>query len=231
MTLRYEELESSRLYAGFGVRLLDAYTGQGPIGRTRVDLDIADGGAWRELTPDLAQRVSTPGGVVWFPWLEHHRDARGRAPGRYRVRVTSELSTPAYLFDQGGIEVLVAPYDDATPPTGTPPTIEIELLPAAGYPFSPIVPVLRGAVRDEAGQPMPRALVGWVDPKLGPPLITDRVLSDDHGEFHLPMRRAPHATPIEIQARRPPPPPGGKRAAASVRLPDDLPKFLTIQFL
>ena len=231
MTLRYRELEAARLYAGFGVRLVDAYTGQGPIGQTRVDLDIAEGGAWRELTPDLARRATTPSGVIWFPGLERYRDARGRAPGRYRVRVAAELATPAYLYDRDGVEVAVAPYDDATPPAGTAPILEIELVPAAGYPFDPGVAVLRGAVKDAAGVPVPRALVSWSDPGLGPPLVTDRVLSDDHGEFHLPMRRAPRETPIEIQARRPPPPPGGKHVAASVRIPDDLSRLLTMQYL
>jgi hypothetical protein len=145
--------------------------------------------------------------------------------------VAAELGAPAYLFDRDGVEVLVAPYDDATPPAGTPPIVEIKLLPAAGYPFGAEVPVLHGAVTDGSGERVARALVSWIDPKLGPPLVTDEVLSDDDGEFSLPMRRAPRATPIAIHARRPPPPATRKRGTASVRLPDDLPKFLTIQIL
>lgn len=231
MTLRYRELEHTRLYAGLGVRLVDAYTQQAVIGWTRVELDIADGDTWRELSPDTVRRVTTNGGVIWFPWLERQRDARGGAAGKYRVRVAAELGVPAYLFDRDGVEVLVAPYDDAAPPAGTPPVVELKLLPAAGYPFGAEVPVLHGAVKDASGEPVPRALVSWSDPGLGPPLITDEVLSDEDGEFRLPMRRAPRATPIAINARRPPPPAAGKHGAASVRLPDDLPAFLTIQIL
>ena len=228
MTLRYRELEHTRLCAGLGVRLIDDHTQQPPIGWTRVFLDVDDDGAWRELSPDGVRRAITNGGVVWFPWLERRRDARGRGPGRYRVRVAAELGTPAYLFDRDGVEVLVAPYDDAAPPAGTPPIVEIALLPAAHYPFAAAVPVLRGAVKDALGAPVPRALVAWSAPGDGPPLVTDEVLSDEDGEFSLPMRRAPHATPIEVTARRPPPPEPGRQRTVSVRLPADLSTFFTM---
>jgi hypothetical protein len=246
VTLRYRDLESTRLHAGLGVRLIDEHTQQPPFGWTRVFLDVADdadagvsdpggtgtgtGGAWRELPPDGARRAVTNGGVIWFPWLERRRDARGRGPSRYRVRVLAEHGTPAYLFDREGVEVLVAPYDDAAPPAGTPPVVEIALLPAAHYPFAAAVPVLRGAVRDEGGAPVPRALVAWAMPAAagGSPLVTDEVLSDEDGEFSLPLRRAPHGVPIEVSARRAPPPLPGAHRAVSVQLPADLSAFLTI---
>lgn len=231
MTLRYRDLESTRLYAGLGVRLIDDHTKQPPIGWTRVFLDVDDGdsrGAWREVSAEEARRATTNGGVIWFPWLERRRDARGRGPGRYRVRVAAEVGTPAYLFDRDGVEVRVAPYDEAAPPAGTPPIVEITLLPAANYPFAAAVPILRGAVRDAAGAPVPRALVAWAAPAGGPPLITDEVLSDDAGEFSLPMRRAPRGTPIDVTARRPPPPEPGKHSTVSVQLPAELSTFLTI---
>jgi hypothetical protein len=231
MTLRYRDLEHSRVHAGLGVRLIDEYTQKPPIGWTRVYLDVADGGAWRELSPEIVRRTTTSGGVVWFPWLERYRDAAGHAPGKYRVRVAAELAAPAYLSDGDGVEVLVAPYDDAAPPVGTPPIVEIALLPAANYPFGPGVPVLHGAVEDHLGERVPRARVGWGDPGGGTALVTDEVLSDADGEFCLPMRRAPRATPIEITAQRPAPPAAGKHGSASVRLPDDLSRFLTIQIL
>jgi len=236
VTLRYRDLESTRIHAGLGVRLIDEHTQQAPIGWTRVFLDVDDsaggsaGAAWRELATDGARRAVTAGGVVWFPWLERRRDARGRGPGRYRVRVLAEHGTPAYLFDREGVEVLVAPYDDAALPAGTPPLVEISLLPAANYPFGAAVPVLRGVVRDAGGAPVPRALVGWTAPIGGPPLVTDEVLSDEDGEFNLPMRRAPHGVPIEVSARRAPPPlPGaGARRVVSVQLPADLSAIPTI---
>jgi hypothetical protein len=226
--LRYRDLESTRLYAGLGVRLLDDYTQQQPIGWTRVFLDVDDGGgAWRELTPDV-RRTITGGGLVWFPWLERRRDARGRGPGRYRVRVAAELGAPAYLFDRDGVEVLVAPYDDAASPAGIPPVVEITLLPAANYPFGPAVPVLHGVVRDALGAPVPRALVAWAPPAGEPPLVTDEVLSDEDGEFRLPMRRAPRATPIEVTARRPAPPEPGRYRTVTVQLPVDPSTYLTM---
>jgi hypothetical protein len=231
VTLRYRELEHTRLYAGLGVRLVDDYTQQAPIGWTRVSLDIADDDAWRELDTDLAPRTVTAGGLVWFPWLERRRDSRARASGRYRLRVAAELATPAYLCDRDGIEVLVAPFDDASPPAGTPPIIEIALLPAANYPYAPGVPVLHGVVKDAAGEPVPRALVSWARSGDGPPHVTDEVLSDDDGEFSLPMRRAPLATPIDITARRRPPPVPGPERTVQVKLPADLSTLLTIQFL
>jgi hypothetical protein len=231
VTLRFRELEHTRLHAGLGVRLVDDYTRQSPIGWKQVHLDVDDAGTWRELTPDIVPRALTSGGVIWFPWLEHHRDARGMAARKYRVRVAAEASTPGYLYDAEGVELLVAPYDDSTPPAGTPPVIEIKLLPAANYPFGPQVPVLRGAVEDASGARVPRALVRWIDPGLGTPLVTDEVLSDDDGEFSLPMRRAPHATPIDVHAQRPPPPNPGKQRTVSVQLPADLSTFLTMQIL
>jgi len=231
VTRHYRELEHTRLPAGLGVRLVDDYTRQAPIGGKQIYLDVDEAGAWRELAPELVRRALTSSGVIWFPWLERRRDARGVAPRKYRVRVAAELSTPAYLYDAEGVEVLVAPYDDATPPAGTPPIVEIALLPAANYPFGPGVPVLHGAVEDVSGKRVPRALVSWIDPELGPPLVTDEVLSDDAGEFSLPMRRAPRTTPIDIVARRPPPPDPGKRGTASVQLPAVLSTFLTMQIL
>jgi len=231
VTLRFRELEHTRLHAGLGVRLVDDYTGQGPIGWRRILLDIDDGGALRELPPTLVRRTLTSGGVVWFPWLERHRDARGLPPRKYRVRIVAELYTPAYLFDAEGVEVLVAPYDDATPPAGTPPVVEIPLLPAANYPFGPEVAILRGAVEDAAGERVARALVRWLDPGLGAPLVTDEVLSDDDGEFNLPMRRAPRGVPIDVHAERPPPPDPGPQRTVSVQLPAALSTFLTIQIL
>lgn len=228
MTLRYRDLESTRLYAGLGVRLVDVYTRQSPIGWTRVFLDADEDGAWRELLPDAARRTTTNGGVIWFPWLQRRRDARGRGPVKYRVRAAAEFGTPAYLFDRDGALALVAPYDEAAPPAGTPPVVELALLPAANYPFGAAVPVLRGVVRDALGAPVPRALVAWAAPAADPSLVTDEVLSDDDGEFSLPMRRTPRGTPIDVTARRPPPPEPGTHRTVSVQLPRDLSTYLTL---
>jgi hypothetical protein len=231
--LRFRELEHTTLHAGLGVRLIDDHTNVLAFGLRRIFLDVDDAGTWREVPPELLQRATTASGVVWFPWLEKVRDARGRLPRRYRVRATAEYYAPAYLYDAEGVEVLVDPYDDVTPPAASPAPVDITLLPAASYPYDPSVPVLRGRVEDIFGEPVPHARVGWLDPTVppAPPLVTDLVLSDDDGEFSLPMRRAPFATPIEIHARRPPPPFPGRFRKQLVQLPGDLSTFLTMTIL
>jgi hypothetical protein len=231
--LRFRELEHTTLYAGLGVRLVDEYTQGPPLGRCEVLLDIDEGTGWRQLDPRIVRRVATPCGILWFPWRERVRDARGLPPRRYRVRVVADYYTPGYLYDAEGIEAPVDPYDDVTPPANTPPPIEITLLPNASYPFDPGLPVLRGAVEDIYGDRVPYARVSWIDPTVPPalPLVTDLVLSDDDGEFSLPMRRAPLLTQIDIHARRPPPPLPGKFRIRPVQLPDDLSTFLTMTIL
>jgi hypothetical protein len=220
--LRFRELEHTALYAGLGVSLLDAHTGTAAFGWTKIELDIDDGGTWR---PIEHPRAVTAAGVSWFPWLERHRDARGLLPRKYRVRVAAGIYTPRYGYDSAGIEALVAPYDDVTvPPTPARP-IEVELLPSAGYPFAPEIPVLRGVVVDPVGDPVPYALVSWIDAVL----VTDSVLTDADGEFDLPMRRAPLNTAIDVRAERPAPPIGGRAGDVIVRVPQDLATFQTIQ--
>jgi hypothetical protein len=234
VTLRFRELEFSRVHSGLGVRLIDDHTQAAPFGWKKISLDIDDGGTWRELDPDLVRRATTASGIVWFPWLERHRDAYGLSPRKYRVRVAAEFSTPLYLYDREGIEVFVDPYDDTTPPASSPAPIDIVLVPTASYPFAPAVPVLRGAIEDIFGERIPNTLVSWIDPTTPPPtppLVVDQVLSDADGEFNLPMRRAPTGVSIDIYARRPPPPIPGKNRKVPVMLPADLSTFHTIQIL
>lgn len=224
MTLRFRELEHTTLFAGLGVRLVDDHTRAAAVGWNRIELAVDDGGSWLDL---VAPRATTAGGVVWFPWLERHRDATGLPPRAYRVRVASELYTPRYAYDSDGIVALVDPYDDVTVPPLPVRPIDIALLPAASYPFAPAVPVLRGIVVDIFGDPVANALVTWIDGLLQ----TDSVLTDADGEFDLPMRRAPLDTPIDVHAERPPPPLGGRSGDVIVRIPQDLFTFQTIQIL
>jgi hypothetical protein len=223
VTLRFRELEHTSLYAGLGVRLLDAFTGVGPLGWVKVELDIDDAGTWRELERPAAV---TAAGVVWFPGLERYRDASGRSPKLYRIRVTAELYAPRYSYDSEGVSALVDPYDDVTEPATPQRPIDVLLLPSAAYPFAPAVPLLRGAVTDVTGSPVQTALVSW----LNAALVTDSVLSDADGEFTLPMRRAPTGTPIDVRAERPPPP-AARAGDIIVRVPQDLTTFQTIQIL
>ncbi len=231
MTLQFRELEHSALFAGLGVQLIDEYESVAalgfevaPTGWTEVELLIDDGGgAFRRLD---ATPVRTPGGVLWFPYLERYADARGRVPRTYRVRVSAQFYVPRYAYDSDGIDLQIAPYDDVNAPAFVPtlPT-KIGLLPNAMYPFADAVPILRGSVVDTSNAPVANALVSWIDATLQ----TDVVLTDADGEFSLPMRRAPRDTPIDIHAERPPPPAGGRSGDTIVRIPQDLPTFHTIQ--
>jgi len=194
-----------------------------PLGWTKIELDVDDGGTWRALDPATLIIARTAAGVVWYPWLEHYADARGRAPRNYRVRVSAELYVPRYSYTDDGVVIAIAPYDDVNPPATTPsePT-KIPLLPNAPYPFAPGVPVLRGEIVDAVSVPVADAIVSWLDASLQ----TDTVLTDADGEFALPLRRAPLDTPIDIHAERP-----GRSGDTIIRIPQDLPIFHTIQIL
>jgi hypothetical protein len=226
--LGFRELESSGLYAGLGVQLIDEFASvpsanfeAPPLGWTTIDIDIDDGGGvFRPLDPAVLAAMRTPSGIVWYPWLERHADARGLAPRNYRARVSAGAYTPRYTYDSGGVIIAVAPYDDVTPPASVPAApAKILLLPNATYPFAPGVPVLRGLVVDGSSAPVPNALVSWVDATLQ----TDSVLTDADGEFSLPMRRAALNTPIDIHAERP-----GRSGDTIVRIPQDVSIFHTI---
>ncbi len=231
--LRFRELESSAVYAVLGVQLIDEFASvpaggleMPPLGWTTIDIDVDDGGVWRAVDPSTLVTARSPAGIVWFPWLEHHADARGMAPRNYRVRVGAEHYTPRYRYDSEGVTVSVSPYDDNNPPASSPAApAKITLLPTSTYPFAPAVPVLRGVVVDTSNAPVPDAMVSWTYGALQ----AESVLTDADGEFALPMRRAPLDTPIDVHAERPPPPGAGPSGDVIVRIPQDLSTFHTIQ--
>jgi len=226
--LRFRELEATALHAGLGVQLIDEFASvpsagveTPPLAWTAIDIDIDDGGVWRAVDPAVLAVARTAGGVIWYPWLEHHADARGLPPRKYRVRVAADMFAPRYRYDADGVEVLVAPFDDVDPPASAASApLKLALLPAASYPFPPAVPVLHGRVVDGASAPVVDALVSWRDPALQ----TDRVLSDADGEFALPMRRAPRDVSIDVLATRPAPG-TGRSGTVVVRIPPDLSIF------
>jgi len=224
--LAFRELESSSVYAGLGVQLVDEFASVPalnlevpPLGWTKIEIDIDDGGVFRPIDPDGMIIARTPAGIVWYPWLEHYFDARGKPPRNYRVRVSAEHYTPRYSYDSEGVIVAVSPFDDVNPPANVAAApAKIFLLPSATYPFATGVPVLRGTVVDAALVLVPNALVSWIDPAAT--LQTDAVLTDADGEFALPMRRAPVGPLIDVHAERPPP--GAASGDAVVRIPQDL---------
>jgi hypothetical protein len=213
-TWRIQPGERSELYSPVGLRLLDEMTGERPIGRVEAFLDVRDGTAWRATG---IQAVRTPGGVVAYPGLERRADVSG-PPRRYRVRLTSELYRPVYpspLFD--GFEFQAFPWNDTNPPrtiTGFPR--DVKLAPAPGYPFPSFVPVLRGRVLDTAKKPVADAEVLFAN---------ERVLSDERGEFALPLRFAAFGPLLTIETVHRP---TGRRGSFKITLPAALGKSQTI---
>jgi hypothetical protein len=205
--------ERSELYSPIGLRLLDEMTGEAPLGRTEAFLDLQDGTAWK---PTEVAAVRTPGGVVAYPGLERRADASGPAR-RYRVRIAAELYRPLYRISDDGIVFDAFPWNDTNPPQSTAlyPQ-DVKLAPAPSYPFPSHVPVLRGVVVAAASQePVADAEVVYAN--------LERVLSDERGEFALPLRFAPLAMPITIDALR-----GVRQGSINVTLPGALGKSQTI---
>lgn len=203
----WREVERAHLYAGFGVELVHAHDGRPPRGKVDLAFEI-DVGGWRPAP--LVPRWIRPG-LAFLPALERYRDAAGRSPRTYRVKVSAELYLPLYTWQElPGIDVLVAPWDEANPPAVTlDAPVRIPLLPRAGHPFD-VRPVLRGYVINPNGSPLATALVEFDGMQ---------VLTDAAGEFALPMPRAPAGTSlVDVSAV----PTDGRSAAFPVTLPDEL---------
>lgn len=206
--------ERSELYSPIGLRLLDALTGAGPVGRVDAFLDFFDGKIWRAT--DI-QAVRTPGGVVAYPGLERRADVSG-PPRRYRVRLAAEFYRPFYprpRFD--GFKFKAFPWNDTHPPRRTARSAKnVKLAPSPSYPFPSFMPVLRGRVVDTVSKPVTDAEVHFGQ---------ERVLSDDRGEFALPLRFARSGVTLTIQADHRP---TGRTGDLPVILPRDLGKSQTI---
>jgi hypothetical protein len=170
----------STLWAVATAYVLDDFTGELPITKVAVAVDVQDGTTWRALDHVA---VATPLGMYTFPKLEKVGVATGLPARTYRLRVSAPGYTPYYVFNSDGVQISVYPYDDDDPPATLPtlPTI-IALYPASDYPFGNEVPLLRGTVVDSTSKPVANALVEC---------LTDRVLTDSTGVFALPMRKSP----------------------------------------
>lgn len=225
-TWRIQPGERSELFSPVGLRLLDEMTGERPIGRVDAFLDLREGTAWR---PTGILAVHTPGGVVAYPGLERRADVSG-PPRRYRVHITADFYRPVYPsapFD--GFEFDAFPWNDTNPPR----TIvrfpkDAKLTPASAYPFPSFVPVLRGRIVDAAGKPVADADVKFVKPNPIKPDQLDvlsRVLSDERGEFALPMHLAIFGPTLMIRTDHRP---TSRGKTIQVTLPGALGKSQTI---
>jgi hypothetical protein len=115
------------------------------------------------------------------------------------------------------MEFDVPPFDDAHPPAVSAVPLDIFLLPATDYVFPADVRVARGRVVRAGGAPAARALVTYVN--------LERVLTDDRGEFALPLRWAAKGTTVQIDAADG----AGHVGGASVAIPGGLRHALQIQ--
>lgn len=202
--------EAATTYSPIGLRLVDEFTGDGPLGRVRVLLDRRDDlGLWRatDIKP-----VTTPGGVLTYPGLERRREPSGQPARRYRVRLDADFYRAFYRSQFDGVEFDAFPFNDTTPPQVVAAMPQDELLvPSSAYQFPTHVRVLRGAVVDIAGRPVADVIVSQGG--------LERVLTDERGAFALPLRWAQEGVPLPVDAidQR-----TGRTGMKSVTLPQDL---------
>jgi hypothetical protein len=199
-----------------GVRLLDDFTGKPPSSTVGVTLE-ADGGAAGWLRADHPPTF-TPSGRVAFLGLGRTVNPTGKPVVRHRVSVRADGLLPLYgpAPDVEHVEFDVHPFDDAHRPAAPPALLDVFMLPATDYAFPAEVLVARGRVV-LAGVPVARALVTFLN--------LERVLSDDRGEFALPLRWAARGTTIQIDAADG----AGHVGGVSVAIPGGLRHALEIQ--
>ena len=121
----------------------------------------------------------------------------GVPPRHYRFRLVARLYRPFYGANSDGIEFDAFPYSDIEPPSVFATHLtDVVLTPSPAYPFPTHVPVLRGVVVDLAGDPVRDAVVSEGN--------RERVLTDERGEFALPLRWVADnvATPIDAEDQR-----------------------------
>lgn len=220
-------VEERRLYSPIGVRLVDDMTEGAPFGRIRSLLDVKDEqGVWQ---PTDVEAVITPGGIVAYPGLGFRVDAPAGSKTEYRYRVSAQFYLADYIhrplpeplprpFPEG-IEFLAYAYNHATPlPDAhvTKETVDLILVPAPNYPFLSHVPVLRGKVRNGTG-PVAGALVS--------DQVLSTVLTDERGEFALPLRNP--KPKMKIDATHPE---TGQIKTEEIEFPCDLENSLQIVF-
>lgn len=171
--------ERLTVFSPIGLVLRDDFTGDPPALEVTAHLDFQD--AQMEWHVTSIGDVRTPSAAITYPGLGRSANAAAVPVQRHRVRIESEFYRPDYLINADGIEFDVHAYDDQTPPAivpGAPQTVF--LLPSPRYAFPQHVRVLRGAVQDAAATP-----VANVEVSLG---AQERTLSDERGQFALPLR-------------------------------------------
>lgn len=179
-----------QLITPIALRLRDDFSGDAPTGKVTLHLDVRDGSTWREVD---RQPVRTPSDVFAYPNLERHAMPIGLPARRYRVRIDAKFYRASHLRMNDGIEFDAFPGNDDVPPSAFATQVMTELLlPNVNYPFPTHVPVLRGVVTDVSGDPVANVLV-----REG---IRETVLTDERGQYALPLRWVTPAVPAPVDA-------------------------------
>jgi hypothetical protein len=216
--IRLRPGERRILASPVGLELVDEFTGGAPLGKVRAVIARNDGTAaapvWFELD---VKPILTPSGLLVYPGLNRHPFPINGQPIRsFRVQLTADNYRPIYPPGKTGFEFDAPAFNDVNPPRA-PARLKAFLSPNASYPFPAEVPVLRGQVLDHATQ------APVTDAEVRDDNRTT-VLSDEHGEFALPMRWATAGVILPIDAAL-----GAKVGTLNVKLPDDLSRNLIIE--
>lgn len=176
---RTEPAERRELFTPIALQLRDDFTGLAPQGPISTFVDLREGLAtWR---PQTHQPVVTARGVLTYPQLDRRAEVVGVPPRRYRFRLAARFYRPFYGATADGIEFDAFAYNDVEPPpTFATQLTDVVLTPSVAYPFPTHVPVLRGVVHDLANAPVRDVVVSEG--------VRERVLTDERGEFALPLR-------------------------------------------
>jgi hypothetical protein len=206
--------EHVALYSPIGLRLVDDFTGEAPVGRVKAWLDLRVAvGVWKPT--DFAP-VLTPSSVVCWPGLGREGDPALAPTRRYRARVDADQYRPGYLSSTDGVEFNSPPWNDENPPVPvTAGPQDLYLFPSTAYGFPTWVRVLRGVVRDAGGDPVANVLV-----RQG---AAETVLTDERGTFSLPLRWATSGVPVDASDVR-----TGRAGLHVLNLPADLRSNVTI---
>lgn len=195
-------------------QLVDRVTGRAPQASVDVLLDRLNPLTGRWVAAGARPSV-TGAGAVAVLGLESRPRALGEPPRRYRIRVTGDAYIPLYRRTAEGVEFVVP-----SPITRQ----DLVLLPSVAYPYPPEEPVLRGVVRDVAGDPVPDVEVSS-RVQAGAQRRTELTLTDGRGVFALSLLWVPRgsdATVVALHRRT------GRTATVRVAVPSDLSQSLPI---
>ena len=187
-----------------------------PLGKVEATIDLQVGAAWVPLD---VKPIRTLSGLLVYPGLGRHPfPVNGEPKRHFRIRLKAEYYRVLYPPGMDAFEFDAPAFNDGAPPP-KPTRVPAFLLPAPNYPFPAETPVLRGQVV---------ASLALMQPVVDAEVADDnrqKVLTDERGEYALPLRLAVRGTVIPIDVSK-----GSATKAINVKFPDDLAKSKIIVF-